>query len=444
MREDHFVDTREFISRLYEVADKSLKLPSRATMERNLRSWESGTTPRGYYKKLLATALGITVRELFGSEQPRASATVDDMALPSSGADADGRAPWLPQPPHLAGDLAELGGTALFQALVGPPAPPDDGQELERLAAALVGISPVQDGQMDLAAFASRVAAVRRQFQRSQYRQVIGALSVLLPLADHACDTLDGDERLLAHALASQVYHVAGSVLLKQEDQGLAWLAADRSVRAAQASGNALALGASTRVIARALMDGQHHQVAADTARTAAERMDSELEQPSAEELSVYGSLLLCGAVAAAHLGQRHVVGDFLDEAEQAAQRLGHDGNHEWTAFGPANVRCHRVNVALRLGDAGTAIDHARHVALEQLPTPERRGTVLIDTAEAFYMWGKHDRALHVLRVAEEIAPQEVTSRPAALRLVRDIAVTAPPTVRRAAQEYATLLGVPA
>ncbi|SPL99955.1 unnamed protein product [[Actinomadura] parvosata subsp. kistnae] len=44
-----------------------------------------------------------------------------------------------------------------------------------------------------------------------------------------------------------------------------------------------------------------------------------------------------------------------------------------WTAFGPNNVLCHRVHIALRLGDAGTAIDYARQVDLDLLPINERK-----------------------------------------------------------------------
>ena len=49
-----------------------------------------------------------------------------------------------------------------------------------------------------------------------------------------------------------------------------------------------------------------------------------------------------------------------LNEAGQAGSRLGSDHNHRWTAFGPVNVLLHRISVAVRLGDAGSAINHAR------------------------------------------------------------------------------------
>jgi hypothetical protein len=72
------------------------------------------------------------------------------------------------------------------------------------------------------------------------------------------------------------------------------------------------------------------------------------------ESLSVYGSLLL----------PRRGADELLTEAEDAAARLGDDRNLRWTAFGPTNASLHRVNIAVTLGDAGTAIDVARTVDL--------------------------------------------------------------------------------
>ncbi|WP_157570840.1 hypothetical protein [Microtetraspora malaysiensis] len=69
-------------------------------------------------------------------------------------------------------------------------------------------------------------------------------------------------------------------------------------------------------------------------------------------------------------------------------------------------------------------------------------GHVLLDTSRAFLAWGRHDRALYVLRAAGDIAPEEITGCPATLRLVRDVLATAPISVRREAREYAEALGV--
>ena len=60
-----------------------------------------------------------------------------------------------------------------------------------------------------------------------------------------ACLTLDGEPRLQANSLSADAHHVAAGLLLKLDDQGLAYLAADRSMRAAQPSEDSVTTAAS-------------------------------------------------------------------------------------------------------------------------------------------------------------------------------------------------------
>lgn len=119
------------------------------------------------------------------------------------------------------------------------------------------------------------------------------------------------------------------------------------------------------------------------------------------------------------------------------------DGNIRWTAFGPTNAKLHRINIAVTLGDAGTAIDVARSIDPSSITITERRATLLIDTARAFLQWGKHEKAYLALRAAEQTAPEEISDRASAHRLIRQLVTTAPPTVRREAQQFASRLGAP-
>lgn len=104
----------------------------------------------------------------------------------------------------------------------------------------------------------------------------------------------------------------------------------------------------------------------------------------------MYGSLLLRGAIAAAQRGNRSTAHELLTEADDAARRLGVDGNLRWTAFGPINTQLHRVNIAVILGDAGTAIDVARGINLDKITVTERKASLLIDTARAFLQYRRH------------------------------------------------------
>jgi len=433
--------------------------------EERIRRWEAGEViwPREPYRLALTELthadpedLGfVPIKRSRPIDQP--SASVARTIIPSIDGDLPTRHNGQTGGPHTvdhvnAGEEADvrrrqfvgLTGAALFSAILGHPEHTGEASNdsLDDLAAALVDHSTPTSAPGDLASLAAKVAAAKRDYQACRYSTVTAELPALLRRLRAACAVLDGDARLRAYGLSTEAYHLTASILLKKENKGLAWLAADRSVQAAHASQSPLMIGSSSRIITHALMDDGRHRAATDNARAAALRMDADLSNPSPDELSVYGALLLRGAIAAAHTGNRHAIAELLDEADEAGRRMGHDGNHMWTAFGPNNVLCHRVNAALRLGDAGTAIDYARQVEIDALPINERKATLLLDTARAFLMCGKHDKALYIVRAAADIAPEEVTSRPAALRLIRDIAATAPISVRREAREYAATLGV--
>jgi hypothetical protein len=229
---------------------------------------------------------------------------------------------------------------------------------------------------------------------------------------------------------------------LKLGDQGLAWVAADRSMQAARASQDPLAAGSSARIITHALMSSGHLGAAVSTASNLAARLDSDIPAHNPESLSVYGSLLLRGAIAAAQSNDRQTAHGLLAEAEDPSRRLGTDANLRWTAFGPTNVKQHQVHIAVTLGDAGSAIDTARRIDLDQVTVTERKASLLIDIARAFLQHGKHENAYLALRAGQDVAPQEIADRPVVRQLLRDLITTAPARVRREAEGLARQLGV--
>ncbi|MEU8252041.1 helix-turn-helix domain-containing protein [Nonomuraea sp. NPDC048916] len=440
--------TRAEMAKMVNLTKSGIKY-ALACDEERIRRWEAGevTWPREPYRLALAEVTHLDPEDLGFTPIKRARTpekactTVDSIINAPRAVDLVGRRE--DEKDVRRREFVGLTGAALFSAVLAPRETTRTADlDIEKIAATLVDYSTPTGGPIDLESLTHAISAAKRNYQACRYAQVTAKLPALLRKLRAACTSLHGDDRLRAHALSAEAYHVTASILLKQEDKGLAWLAADRSIQAAHASQSSLMIGSSSRIITHALMDGSHHLAATDTARSAAERMDADLSAPSPDDLSIYGSLLLRGAIAAANMGNRPNTAELLDEAAEAGARLGHDANRMWTAFGPNNVLCHRVNVALLFGDAGTAIDYARQVELDQLPINERKATLLLDTSRAFLMWNQHDQALHILRAAGEIAPEEVTSRPAAHRLARDILATAPISVRREAREYAATLGV--
>jgi hypothetical protein len=340
-----------------------------------------------------------------------------------------------------------LTGAALFGAVLADPIRSGQADDIESFAAVLAAYAPDTAGSTldeppDLPSLAAAVARAKRDYQACRYSEVTENLPALLGRLQSACAVLDGEARSQAYTLSAEAHHVAASILFKAGDQGLGWLAADRSMRAARASEDPVTVASSARIVTHALMGSKHYKAATDTASTLAAKFDHDVAAHDPESLSVYGSLLLRGAIAAAQHENRGGADELLTEAEEAAVRLGDDLNLRWTAFGPTNASLHRVNIAVTLGDAGTAIDVARTVDLGKIDVTERKATFLMDTARAFLQCGRHERAYLALRAAEEIAPEEITGRPATRRLVRDLMSTAPLSVQRQAEDFARRIGV--
>ena len=271
------------------------------------------------------------------------------------------------------------------------------------------------------------VANAKRAYQACRYTEVMSQIPTLLPALQAACDNLDGDTRLRASALSADAYHVVASVLLKLGDHGLAWLAADRSMRAATLSQEPLALAPRP-----------DHHPRADGRRPLRCR-DHDCEHlrsaPRGRRTQPDPGILVGVRLAAAaraspprteELRRQH---DPAQRGGQAGSRLGSDYNHRWTAFGPANVLLHRINTAVRLGDAGSAINYARKVNLDRLTVTERKASFFVDTAQAFSQWGKHEKAFTPSARLRSSLPGSALP-PAVRRLVGDLLATAPPTIR--------------
>jgi hypothetical protein len=339
---------------------------------------------------------------------------------------------------------AGLTSMTMISALLEPVPHRSATADVETLASVLTGLpaGPASvETAPDVAALAVAADDARCRYQACRYSDLIKLLPDLLGRLYVAALSLEGEDQLQAYALSADVYHVAAGLLLKLDDRGLAYLAADRSMQAAIASEDPVTIGASARIVTHALMSGGHLAAAVATASNHAARLDQQIGTHTPESLSVYGSLLLRGAIAAAQHEERDTALQLLAEADDAARQLGIDGNLRWTAFGPVNAKLHRVNIAVTLGDAGTAIDVARRIDLPAITVTERKATLFIDTARAFLQWGRHEKAYIALRAARETAPEEVAGRPAVHRLVRELASTSPPSIRRDTEQFASQVG---
>jgi transcriptional regulator with XRE-family HTH domain len=258
-------------------------------------------------------------------------------------------------------------------------------------------------------------------FQGSHYAQLSSMLPGLITSCQAAAGECHGEQQQPALRLLSQVYQLTAFDLTKHGEGQLALLAADRGMLAAQQAADPLAAAGCARVLAAALLSAGQDRKAKELCLNLATPLQGQLGVASPTHLSVYGSLLLKASIASSRLGERIDTQELLAEAEKTAQRLGHDANCMWTAFGPTNVRVHRVATSVELGDGGTAVEHAKHIRPTRLPSLERRAQCLVDIARGYGQWGRTSEASKALLAAERMAPEEVRVQPKVRSLVLDL-----------------------
>jgi transcriptional regulator with XRE-family HTH domain len=244
-------------------------------------------------------------------------------------------------------------------------------------------------------------------YQASRYGYVTGRIPLVLSDALHAARAASGADAARAQGLLALAYQAAASVLTKLGEADLAWIASERGLAAAEQTGGPVVLGSLFRSVAHALLATGRYPAGVQLTEAAADVLQSQLGQADPSLLSIYGSLFLTGAIAAARAEDRQSATAFLTEADETARRLGRDANHVWTAFGPTNVAIHRVSAAMELGDVQIAVDLGSRVHTSPLPV-ERQVRHALEIARAFSASNRRDEALGIVLDAERLAPEQV------------------------------------
>lgn len=282
-------------------------------------------------------------------------------------------------------------------------------------------------------------------FQHARYGMLARALPRLLRDAQAADTAYAGTDqgRDAAHLLG-QVYQISSSVLRKLGELELAWLAADRSIAVSQRADDLLLAGTATFRVGIALLALGRARPALEVNINIANRLAPH-GSTTPEQLSVYGMLLLQGAMAASRTGDSATMRDLLDAAADAAATVGEDQNHYWTCFGPTNVQLHRAAAAVDLGEGGLAIathesgiDPAGFAGL----LPERRAHHFLDMARGFAQVGDIERAGEMLLEGDRLAPAEIRCRPVAHEVLSDVLRRTRGTPISPISELADLMGV--
>lgn len=98
---------------------------------------------------------------------------------------------------------------------------------------------------------ALRAATIRARsdFQAARYDRLTATLPRLIATATATRDCADGDERSAASTLLANAYIAAANLMIKLNDDPLAWTVADRALQAAQSGGDPLTLADARRAL---------------------------------------------------------------------------------------------------------------------------------------------------------------------------------------------------
>ncbi len=284
-------------------------------------------------------------------------------------------------------------------------------------------IRPTADSSVpdaDLTDMRAKVDRVWQLTHASDYTNLGPLVGSLLADGELAAHASNGERRAEVFELLAVTYQAVAAIMSKLGETELSWVAAERSIMAAERAGSPLLSLAGVYRLAQAFVSTWRLEQAERVAASGALALASQLVDGTPEGVSLYGALNLVRAVVASRRGNGAIAWQAVGEAERAAAVLGGDRNDYDTEFGPANVAVHSVAVAVELGESGEALRRATNVHTEAL-SAERRARLLIDIARAHGQRRETAGAVTALKAALELTPEQVQYHPLTHELVRDL-----------------------
>jgi transcriptional regulator with XRE-family HTH domain len=224
-----------------------------------------------------------------------------------------------------------------------------------------------------------------------------------------------GDDAAAAWQALIAVTFAAGLSTKLLGYTSLAWIAAQACERAGNVAGDPVGQAGAQYLLAQTLLT-QPGAAAASLAQSAgaADRLQSSLTTDAG--LQMYGMLHLHAGLTTAAMG-----GDpsaHLAEATETAGRVGEYGDAFALNFGKQNAGIWAMSIAVEQRDGGKAIEAARLITPEAIPTEDRRARYFVDLGRAYAMEKQYPESLSALLRAEYTAPQHVRAMPQVRELV--------------------------
>ncbi|MFD6468937.1 helix-turn-helix domain-containing protein [Streptomyces goshikiensis] len=289
-----------------------------------------------------------------------------------------------------------------------------------------------------LQALAAKTASARQAFTAARYNDLGNSLPGLLAAAEATRESAAGRARQQTNAVLARAYVLASELAAKQHSDA-AWVAADRALAAARASGMPIPVGEAARVLAITMRRSGNCSSAVRFLATEAAALDPAQERTGA----VRTTLLLTAAYSAAAGGDRATALTLLDEADETVERRPQAPGGLFTVDATkTQAAVYRIGVHNTLGTPDEGVEIARSLNIGLMPTAERRARAWTDTARMWHTLGNSQQAFAALSHVEQEAAQEV--RRPALRALTSSLLYSPARVQ-GLREFAVRTGaVPA
>jgi transcriptional regulator with XRE-family HTH domain len=335
---------------------------------------------------------------------------------------------------QLLGRLAAVLGAPLTEFFVASMGP--DGADLVRdrpyvevvrraiaghpVAASIGSHAESPDSAADLESLEQRTAQAWKLVHASSYKRLGPLLAQLISDLEAASRQSDDTDSARILSCLAGAYQVAASMLVKVDDHGAAWVAADRAIHAGERRDDLRLILAGQLRMAHTLLDARDRALARHVLKQAV-LMANEVEGSNDPGLiSLTGACALLLGVLEAREHKSQTAARNLSIAVKLANRLGSDGNEYGTEFGPTNVVMHAVAIAVELGNGQQALQRAKRVPPNVL-SGERQARFLVDVARANLLTGSPRDAVLALLQAEHAAPEELVDLGMVATLIEDI-----------------------
>lgn len=230
-----------------------------------------------------------------------------------------------------------------------------------------------------------------------------------------------GQDRPRAFEGLAQGYWVAGCCLvhLRQSDAG--FIAVRHALEAADKGNDPLLSATLCGALSWQLLVAGRFGESEALAVRSAERIEPRGEVPLPHQ-SVYGSLVITAATAAARSQKGDRARDFLTESAQVADQMGADRSDYNSPFGPSQVAMQSVDVGVQIGEYGQALKAAKTMPDQGAALPlAAQARHLTDRAIAHTKLGQYDKATALVQTAEQMAPNWAKHQTSIKSVIRDL-----------------------